>query len=171
MPYELRKEILTNIKIATGNIFSDDIYECLLSNDDLTINSLFADKVFQSNTIAQIINTLQYLNITALKEGLFILGHQYSWFESKIEILSDFQYKLMEIIADFQGTKQVYDIKISQIFDINKDKIKLSKIEFIKSMNEIQLSMPMRVLNLIYIDENFVATQSFDTNNIELFYN
>lgn len=168
--FELRKELMNKIKISTGNVFSDEIYEKIMTNEDLTINALFADKEFQSRSILYIKDAMDNFNVSIFKEGLDYAELSINWLELKIGVLELFQIQIREIINDFYNNKQLFNEGIFKIYENNATQINIDKDEFIKSMQLIKDSFPMRILNIIYLEENFIATQSFDKKNIELFY-
>lgn len=171
MMYELRKELMDKIKICTGHLFSEKTYESIMSNEDISIDTLFADKEFQLKSIDEISSIEPSLNSKLLEEVLVEQNISISWLEIKIDILKKFEMQLQLMVQDFASDKSTFNQNLNFVYEMNKDKIKMSKDKFITNMNNIPNQMPMRVLNVIYLDKNFIATQSFDSTNIELFYN
>lgn len=170
--YTLRKEFLNNLKKITGEIFSDETYEKIMSNQDISTNSLFGDKIFQSKSIGQIIDAMQNMFTDYLQEGLDEIGAKDSWLESKINILVNFKINLTNIIDDFQGSQEVYLSKVKGVYVKNKQLMGAnSENDFLEIMKGISYNNSIRCLNVIYLNEDFIATQSFDKNNIDLFYN
>lgn len=170
MMNELRRELVDKLKIVTGNLFSDDTYERIMSNEDITINTLFADKEFQSKSIHEVNDIVSEFSVNIFKEAFIECNVQIHWLELKIDILEQFQLMLVEILNDYNSNKIAFNTGVLSLYEINKDKINISKELFIESMNQIGSRCPVRILNILYIEQNFVSTQSFDTNNILSFY-
>lgn len=170
---ELDIILRTKLKQSTGILFSEDIYLKILKNEEITINSLFADKTFQSHNIYHVKKTLDQLEIKSFLNWIEDNNLQRKFIVNNLEVLQKFEELFKLMLQDFIFNKVIFQKKVENLFEINKASISktINKESFMEQMLNLPDSVSIRVLNIVYLDNSYITTQSFDKHNIEQFYN